>query len=178
MPMAASAEVVEYPPATPTLFSDLGTECVNDTVQINYAVELEDPGNVVTNDAATIVLSRNGNSVRLPLGTLVNGVLSGTVTWPTAVWARGDITAVVEVNPVTEAVVLEYPAATAECVGVPTTTTTTTTTSTGTPSTQSGTGLAVTGMDEAAVPIALGVGGVLLAGGLLLVAARRRITER
>lgn len=178
-------------PGTPTLAGSVAVgECVGDVPYISYDVTLTDPDDQVTSHAAALILSSGSNSVALPLGTLVDGHLSGRVLWPGAsvdgagnptgwpgwafengqwvetsgnfAWTRGSISAVIQVNP-DLSVPLSYPAATPNCMTNPPTAL-----SAETPSDI----LAVTG---GSLPyVAAGVGAGLVALGATAVFLRRR----
>ncbi|GAA5099048.1 hypothetical protein GCM10025760_34800 [Microbacterium yannicii] len=188
-PTAAQAESDDYTPtnpATPTLAGSTAVGvCDNDAPWIYYDVTLIDPDSQATSNEAQLVLTDGTNTAAIPLGTLVDGSLSGRVLWPGAsvnaageatgwpgwafengewvevpgnfAWTRGAITATLEVNP-SLVVPLSYPPSTPECV-----------TSPSNPSTAS---LPATGLSAAMGPIAV-VGAAALAGGVFLVFRRR-----
>lgn len=135
-------------PTAPTLAGSVAVgECINDAPYISYTVTLTDPdGQVAGGGSASLLLSSGANSVTIPLGTLVDGELSGKVLWPGAsvdgagnptgwpgwafvdgewvettgnfAWTRGSISAVLQVNP-DLAVPLSYPPATPNCAAQP-----------------------------------------------------------
>ncbi|WP_325483329.1 LPXTG cell wall anchor domain-containing protein [Microbacterium sp.] len=196
--MAANAVDEPYTPAPPSGATLAGSvvvsDCVGDVPWIRFSLSLDDPDNVATGNTATLVITNGTNNVSVPLGQLVDGKLKGSVLWPGAsvdssgnptgwpgwmqqngewvqtsgnfAWTRGGISAVVRVNP-DLSVPLSYPRSSPECATGPTFASIS-----GNPA-----DLAATGMNATAVPIALGVGGVLLIGGIVLV-ARRRIARR
>lgn len=194
-----AAFAVEEDPYTPSTSDDASlagslaaTECVGDVPWIDYQVTLTDPDNEITETAATLRITGSGQSVEIPLGTLVDDSLSGRVLWPGAsvgadgtgtgwpgwtnesgvweqttgnfAWTRGPITATIHVNP--EVVVpLSYPVASPVCAN---------------PASESGLPLTYSGEDALASTgstvswIAVGVGAAALALGGGLIAARRR----
>lgn len=134
-------------PTEPTLAGSVATsECDGDVPYISYTVTLTDPDGQSTGDDASLVLSSGANSVTIPLGTLVDGELSGRVLWPGAsvdgagnptgwpgwafvdgqwvettgnfAWTRGSLSAVLQVNPEL-AVPLSYPPSTPNCATQP-----------------------------------------------------------
>ncbi|GAA5031946.1 cell wall protein [Microbacterium fluvii] len=134
-------------PKQPTLGGSTAVgECIKDAPWIFYDVELVDPDDLATGHTASLIISDATHSVTLPLGTLVDNQLSGRVLWPGAsvdasgnptgwpgwayengawvetsdnyAWTRGDVTAVLSVNP-TKEVPLAYPPATPECAAMP-----------------------------------------------------------
>lgn len=185
-----------YTPDDPTAPSLSGTtaigECMADVPWISYSVQLTDPDAQVTTDDATLVITSGANTVSVPLGTLVDGQLSGTVLWPGASvdangvatgwpgwekvgndwvqtnsnfgWTRGDISAYIEVNPQLS-VPLSYPATTPTCVAGPR----------GANSLPAS--LPLTGMNAAVLPLSIAGGAVALVGVGLLVAQRRRRSQ-
>ncbi|MGN8551854.1 UNVERIFIED_CONTAM: LPXTG cell wall anchor domain-containing protein [Microbacterium sp. SLM126] len=200
-PMAASAvEDDPYTPNEPTAATLAGSvavgECVADVPYISYDITLTDPDKQSTGNTASLVLSSGANVVTIPLGTLVNNRLSGTVLWPGAsaddegnatgwpgwaleggtwvetsgnfAWTRGNISAVIKVNPDLP-VALSYPAASPNCATPPTALSPETpgsTASVGDPA------LAATG---GSLPyLAAGVGVVLVGLGAAVVVYRRR----
>lgn len=176
-------------PEEPTLAGSFAVgECERDVPWIQYAVELTDPDAQVTTSTVTLTLSDGTNSTTLTLGELVDDRLSGRALWPGAAvdangdaagwpgweyvdgawvptdgnfaWTRGDITAVLDVNP-RLAVPLAYPPASPQCVS-------------GAQVAAAGVGLAVTGETLGVlVPVAV-VGGVVVLGGAALLLLRRR----
>ncbi|MDN3494376.1 LPXTG cell wall anchor domain-containing protein [Planococcus sp. APC 4015] len=195
-PISAASAVEGYSPDEPTNPSLSGTvadgECMSDAPWINYSVELTDPAGLHTSDAATLVISSGANVVSVPLGSLVDGELSGSVLWPGASvdangvangwpgweqvdgdwvqtngnfgWTRGAISAKIVVNP--EIVVpLSYPAASGDCATAPR----------GQNSVPAS--LPLTGMDAAVLPLSIAGGAAALIGVGLLVAQRRRRSQ-
>lgn len=183
----------QYPPDNPTQPSLAGSSvvpaCAQDVPWIKYEVVLTDPNNLSTTHDATLELTDGTNSVSVPLGTLVNNQLSGTVLWPGASvgsdgkgngwpgwttnaagefveipgnfgWTRGNISASIVVNP-SLSVALEYPPATVVCADPP-----------GKQGSGSG-ALPATGMDAYVLPLGVAGGLAALAGVVLLVARRR-----
>lgn len=144
---AAAADTDGYGPDTPPSPSLSGTmvapSCEANVPWIDYSVVLD---GIATSHTARLVLSDGSQTTTIPLGELVNGRLSGRVLWPGAsvdangvgngwpgwafengqwvaspgnfAWTRGDISAVVEVNP-TLRVALSYPPSTAACLTDP-----------------------------------------------------------
>ncbi|MGC5171056.1 LPXTG cell wall anchor domain-containing protein [Micromonospora sp. DT81.3] len=195
MPMAANA-AESYTPNPQSDLSLAGTvatsECLGDVPWISFKVSMDDPGDVATSGTAVLVMSDGANSVTVPLGELVDDSLSGRVLWPGAsidaagnptgwpgwaqqdgawvetsgnfAWTRGEISAVIVVNPEI-GVPLSYPQATPECATGPR--------GAVAAATEHEAALAMTGTDAAALSIALGAAGTLLAGGVLLLARRR-----
>ncbi len=175
-------------PEEPTLAGSFAVgECARDVPWIEYAVELTDPDAQVATRTVTLTLSDGANSTTLTLGELVDNRLSGRVLWPGATvdangdaagwpgweyvdgtwvptsgnfaWTRGDITAVLDVNPQL-AVPLAYPPASPDCVSG---------------AQVAAAGLAVTGGALGAlVPFAIGGGVIVLGGAGLLLLRRRR----
>lgn len=193
LPAAAHAEPEDYTPADPATPSLAGSTavgtCERDVPWISYDLTLVDPDAQATSNQASLVLTDGANTTTIPLGTLVDGRLSGRILWPGAStdaggaaagwpgwayqngqwvevpdnyrWTRGDITATVVVNP--ELVVpLSYPVATPDCA-------------TG-PRQGSVAALPATGVSQAVFPIAVAGAAALVAGGLL--AFRRRSARR
>lgn len=150
-PVAASAaEEDPYTPEEPTAPTLAGSvavgECIANVPYISYDVSLTDPDDQSPSHDASLVLSGGGNTYSIPLGTLVDNHLSGTVLWPGAsvdgagnptgwpgwdfvggewvetdgnfAWTRGSISAVIHVNPEVS-VPLSYPPATPNCAAVP-----------------------------------------------------------
>lgn len=150
-PAAASAlEEDPYTPEEPTAPTLAGSvavgECIADVPYISFDVTLTDPDEQSTTHDASLVLSGSGNTVTIPLGTLVDNHLSGSVLWPGAsvdgagnptgwpgwafengqwvetdgnfAWTRGSISAVIQVNPEVS-VPLSYPPATPNCAAEP-----------------------------------------------------------
>ncbi|MCR2814573.1 cell wall protein [Microbacterium jiangjiandongii] len=172
-------------------------ECLRDAPYIDYSVVLADPDSQVSETAVTMTLTNGVQSTDpIPLGDLVDGRLSGRVLWPGAVvgpdgagvgwpgyelvdgdwvrtdanfaWTRGNVTAVLHVNP-SISVPISYPQATPECL-------TATTASTG--ASGGSAGLAATGGTTAALlPLGLGAG-ALVAGGAGLLLLRRHRSAR
>lgn len=181
------------PPVTPSLSGSIvSATCSADAPWISYSVVMTDPDDVATGHTARLVLSNGTDSVTLPLGDLVNGELSGAVLWPGAsvgedgrgsgwpgwefsdgawvqtaanyAWTRGEITATIEVNP-SLSVPLSYPPSTPQCLTSPPSATVTT----------AGLSLPSTGGDAAGlVPLLWGAGGLVAAGGALLLIRRAR----
>ncbi|MCW3494597.1 LPXTG cell wall anchor domain-containing protein [Microbacterium sp. SSM24] len=198
-PMAASAvEEDPYTPHEPTAATLAGSvavgECVADVPYIHYDITLTDPDEQSTGNVASLVLSSGSNIVTVPLGTLVDNHLSGTVLWPGAsvddegnpsgwpgwafvdgtwvetsgnfAWTRGSISAVIKVNPELS-VPLSYPAATPNCATTPPTAL-----SPESPASVGDPALAATG---GSLPyIAAGVGVALVGLGAAVVVYRRR----
>lgn len=167
-------------------------ECINDVPTIHYSLELTDPNGLSTGNTARLVLSGGGNSHTIPLGELVDGKLSGSVLWPGAAvtdgvasgwpgweqaadgtwvetdgnfrWTRGNISAVIEVNPQIS-VALSYPPATPNCATNPP----------GVPLSDGAAGLALPATGVSAYVVPLGVaGGIAAIAGIVLLVARRR----
>ena len=184
-------------PEEPTLAGSFAVgDCVRDVPWINFAVELTDPDSQVTTTAVTLVLSDGTNSVTIPLGQLAGNELSGRVLWPGATvdadgdptgwpgwefvdgewrttdgnfaWTRGDISAVISVNPEI-AVPLSYPPASPVCVTGPRT-------AQAVAAAGGGSGLAATGGTTAQILPIAALGGVIVVGGagLLMLRGRRR----
>lgn len=198
-PVAASAaEEDPYTPDDPTAPTLAGSvavgECIADVPYIFYDVSLTDPDDQSTSHDASLVLSGGGNTVTIPLGTLVDNQLSGSVLWPGAsvdgagnptgwpgwafvdgewvetdgnfAWTRGSISAVIQVNPEVS-VPLSYPPATPNCAAEPPTAL-----SPESPTDASDQALAATG---GSLPyVAGGVGVALLGLGAAAVFYRRR----
>ncbi len=188
-----SPSASQYPPDKPTQPSLAGSSvvpaCEQDVPWISYEVVLTDPNNLSTGNTATLVLTDGTNTESIPLGTLVNNRLSGTVLWPGAsvgpdgrgngwpgwttdangeyvettgnfAWTRGNISATIEVNP-SISVALEYPPATVVCANPP-------------GKQGSGAGaLPATGMSAYVVPLGV-AGGIAAIAGVVLLVARRR----
>ncbi|WP_240658566.1 cell wall protein [Microbacterium sp. CPCC 204701] len=180
------------PPSSATLAgTSVISDCERDAPWINYHIVLTDPDGQVTNHEAVLVLSAEGQSVEVPLGTIVGGELSGRVLWPGAsvdgsgnptgwpgwafengrwvetsgnyAWTRGEISALIRVNPDLE-VPLAYPPATAPCADP-------TSVSVGT--------AAILPTTGSALPVVALCAGVLLVGvGGAAIAHRRRRTAR
>lgn len=184
-----------YPPPPPDSATLAGSsvvaDCYGDVPWINYHVVLNDPDGQVTSHDAVLVLAGGDQSVEIPLGTLVDGQLSGRVLWPGAsvdgsgnptgwpgwtsqngqwvetngnfAWTRGAISAVIRVNP-DLSVPLAYPPATAVCANP------------AAAGAGASTTLPATG---SVVPLAaLGLGVALLgAGGVAIVHRRRRASR-
>ncbi|KRB38155.1 cell wall protein [Microbacterium sp. Root180] len=199
--MAASAvEEDPYTPNEPTAATLAGSvavgECVADAPYISYDIRLTDPDKQSTGNTASLVLSSGANVVTIPLGTLVNNRLTGTVLWPGAsaddegnatgwpgwalkdgtwvetsgnfAWTRGNISAVIKVNPEMP-VALSYPAASPNCATPPTALSPETP---GSPASAGDPALAATG---GSLPyLAAGVGVVLVGLGAAVVVYRRR----
>jgi LPXTG-motif cell wall-anchored protein len=175
--------------------SEVAGVCEDDVPWIDYSVVLTDPDNQVTERTASLVMSNGSQSATFVLGELGDdGTLSGRMLWPGAsvaadgtptgwpgwafvdgqwvetdgnyAWTRGDISAVIHVNPQVS-VSLSYPPGNPYCTAGPEVT--------GEPA---GVGseveLAATGGDFNALPFVLGGGAVLLVGAGLLVYSRRR----
>lgn len=169
-------------------------ECLSGAPWIDYSLVLTDPDEQVDETAATLVLTNGVQSTApIPLGDLVDGRLEGRVLWPGAAvgpsgagvgwpgyeladgewvrtdgnfaWTRGEVTAVLHVNP-SVSVPISYPQATPACLTAPS----------GAVAAVSG-GLAITGGSAAAaLPLGLGAG-ALVAGGAGLLLLRRRSTR-
>jgi LPXTG-motif cell wall-anchored protein len=188
-----SPTVTQYPPDNPTQPSLSGSSavptCAQDVPWISYEVLLTDPNNLSTSNVATLVLSNGSKSTTIPLGTLVNNRLTGTVLWPGAAvgtdgkgsdwpgwelnaagewveaedefaWTRGNISASIVVNP-SLSVALEYPPTSVVCANPPG---------------EQGSGLSglpATGMEAYVVPLGVAGGLAALAGVGLLIARRR-----
>lgn len=207
---AYAEEIDSYTPTTPSEPSLAGTtsdvECASDVPWIKYTVKLTDPDNVSTSNEAFLRISGSGESVDLPLGTLVDGTVSGSILWPGAAidadgnaagwpgwelvdgvwqqttgnyaWTRGDIVATVHVNP--EAVVpLSYPEATTDCAN-PESVSSSGGSAGGAAASGTATaaapGLAVTGSTISWAVAGIGVG-ALAVGGALLAVRRRRVHD-
>lgn len=191
---SAAAQALDYPPPPPGSATLAGSfamaDCDRDVPWISYSVVLNDPDGVVTNHDAVLVLARGGESVELPLGTIVDGQLSGRVLWPGAsvdgsgnatgwpgwafengqwvetngnfAWTRGAISAVIRVNP-DLSVPLAYPPASAACADPA----------------AAGAGASTLPATGSVVPLAaLGLGAALLGAGGAVIAHRRRRTAR
>lgn len=192
---AAAQALDDYPPPPPDSATLAGStvvaDCYGDVPWINYHVVLNDPDGQLTTRDAVLVLAGGDQSVEIPLGTLVDGQLSGRVLWPGAsvdgsgnptgwpgwtfengqwvetngnfAWTRGAISAVIRVNP-DLSVPLAYPPATAVCANP------------AAAGAGASTTLPATG---SVVPLAaLGLGAALLgAGGVAIVHRRRRASR-
>lgn len=197
VPAAAQAESDDYTPnqpVEPTLAGSTAVGvCEKDAPWISYDVMLTDPDQQATSHDARLVLESGANTATIPLGTLVEGSLSGRVLWPGAsvnaageatgwpgwafengewvevdgnfAWTRGNITATIEVNP-SLVVPLSYPPATPQCSANPP----------GTPHPASAV-LPATGLTAAVGPIAV-IGVAALVLGLGFVIWRRRSARR
>lgn len=199
VPFAANAaeddEYTPHNPTEPTLAGSLAVgECVADVPWIRYDVTLTDPDSQVTTNTATLILTDGANVAEVPLGTLTNGHVSGSVLWPGAsvdgggnptgwpgwayqngqwvetsgnfAWTRGTISATIRVNP-DLAVPLAYPPATPNCTAGPTAL------SPDSPSESSNSGtLPATGSTVPVIAIGFGVG-LLALGGIVLFMRRR-----
>ncbi len=178
-------------PHDPTLAgSTLSSTCVRDVPWIDFSVVLNDPDGIATSHDAALILSDGANSTTIPLGTIVDGVLSGRVLWPGAAvdaagkaagwpgwefrggewretdgnfrWTRGDIHAEIKVNPEIS-LPLGYPAATPACgVSDPTTVGTAASITTATLPRTGGEIAGTLGVAAGAVAL-VAVGGVLIA---------------
>lgn len=139
---AALAAEDDYTPDTPPTDTIAGSSasaaCVDGVPYIDYSIMLTDPDGEATSHTAYLRLSRGSESIDLKLGDLVDNKLSGSVVWPGAkadgsqypgwtkvggtwtetsgnfAWTRGDITAVIHVNP-DLTVPLSYPSAASGC---------------------------------------------------------------
>ena len=184
----------DTPPAPTLVGTMVAPSCESDVPWINYSIVMNDPGGLVTSHTALIVLSDGNQSTTIPLGELVNGRLSGRVLWPGAsvdangvgngwpgwafengqwvassgnfAWTRGDISAVVEVNPSLR-VALSYPPSTSACLTDPA--------GVGTSGAVAAAGMSLpaTGGNIAAVLPLLGGAVVLVVGGGVLLYVRR-----
>lgn len=192
-----------YEPTAATLAGSVAVgECIADVPYISYDITLTDPDKQSTGNTASLVLSSGAQVVTIPLGTLVNNHLSGAVLWPGAsadddgnatgwpgwefkdgawvetsgnfAWTRGNITAVIKVNPDLP-VALSYPAASPNCATPPTALspeTPGTPDTTGSPASVGDPALAATG---GSLPyIAAGAGVALVGLGAAVVVFRRR----
>lgn len=175
-------------PEEPTLTgsSALG-ECEDDVPWIDYSIVLSDPDGQVTNRTVRMIITDGNQSTTLVLGELQGNQLSGRVLWPGAsvdengnaagwpgwafvdgtwvetdgnfAWTRGDISAVIEVNPELS-VPLAYPPIGPYCANGPE---------------AASAGLAATGGTlTALVPAAIAGGMVILGGAGILLLRRRR----
>ncbi|WP_244284147.1 cell wall protein [Agromyces badenianii] len=195
VPTAAYAE--QYPPTTPpadpTLAGSAVTGiCDGDVPYIGYTVDLIDPDNVSTGHTATLVLSDGSNSTSIPLGTIVNGALSGRVLWPGAAvnsdgspagwpgwdlvdgvwvetdgnfaWTRSITSATITVNP-SISVPLSYPPSSPNCATSPR--------GSGAVSAADTETLSATGVSEATFAVAFGALGLVVIGGAVLLLTRR-----
>ncbi|WEG10416.1 cell wall protein [Microbacterium horticulturae] len=171
--------------------SAVGT-CENGAPWITYNLKMSDPDKTATSHTATLTLQSGSHSQTIPLGTLnAHDELSGKVLWPGAkivngvpvlwpgwttddngklvptsgnfAWTRGNVTAIIEVNPSLK-LTLSYPPETSACANPPAAASVT----------DNAGILAVTGLSVPVIPIAIGGGIVLLAGAGLLLARRRR----
>lgn len=193
---AAPASAVEGDPYTPIdpdgpsiVGSTVTSSCVGDVPYIDYSVTLDDPEGELSNPIAWITMTGSGGSIDVPLGSLVDGKLSGSVLWPGAAvdgsgkgaawpgweivngewaytggnlgWTRGDISAVLHVNP-SLAIPLSYPTG-GGCNPVAVLS--------DDPSDPMAQGLAATG--GTAPYLALGLGAVAVAAGAFLLIRRR-----
>lgn len=200
------------PGQTPTLAGSLVVPvCSSNVPWITYNVVLNDPDGVSTTHAARLVLSNGSQTVTYALGELVDNKLSGRLLWPGAsigsdgngngwpgwtfsngvwsetsgnfAWTRGNITAMLEVNP-SITLPLHYPDSTAACMTAPgldaehveTTTHGNVGSAVAGVAAATDPALATTGGDSAAVVPLLWTAGALVAGGgaLLLVRRARR----
>lgn len=170
-------------------------ECAADVPVIRYSVDLTDPNNTVTTDEATLILTSGANTTTVALGTLVNNHLEGTVLWPGATaengvatgwpgwqktngdwvettgnfaWTRGDIQAVLHVNP-SLSVPVSYPEASSACAAPAG--------KVASVSSSSSQPLAVTGLDSWVIPTGLGALAVALLGSVLVFARRTRSVQ-
>ncbi|MBF4560857.1 LPXTG cell wall anchor domain-containing protein [Microbacterium sp. VKM Ac-2870] len=188
-------------PSAPSLSGSMvAPECDANVPWIDYSVVLTDPDNTTTSHEAKLILSDGAQSTTIPLGEIVNGTLSGRVLWPGAsvdangvgngwpgwafengqwvassgnfAWTRGDISAVVEVNPSLR-VALSYPPSTAACLTDPAGVATSAAIA------AAGMSLPATGGNLAAVlPLAGLAATLLVAGGALLYVRRvRRVRD-
>lgn len=196
---AAYADAGAYTPDEPTEPSLAGSSavasCVGDVPVINYNVVLTDPDDIATGHDATLVFTGSGTTTSIPLGTLQNDQLSGSVLWPGADtngdgvadswpgwlpsgdswvetdgnfrWTRGDVQASIHVNPSID-VALSYPSG-GDCEGHGAGVAAVSAVNS---ESTDGNALARTGGEVGTVIAAGGIGALLLVGGVLL--TRRR----
>ncbi|GAA1912351.1 hypothetical protein GCM10009775_01190 [Microbacterium aoyamense] len=195
-PSPAATGYTPVDPTEPTLGGSTAVgECDRDVPWINYSVFLLDPDNVATGHVASLVMTAGDEEYKVELGTLVDNKLSGRVLWPGAevdengnaigwpgwtidasgtyvptdenfAWTRGDIKAVIQVNPQLE-VPLSYPEATPDCATNPI--------ALGLTGDVAGKGdLARTGVEAAMLPISLFAGALVLVGVGAMIVTRRR----
>jgi len=184
----------DYTPDTPPTDTIAGSTatatCVDGVPWIDYSITLTDPDGEAKSHTAYLRLSKGGESVDLKLGELVDDKLSGSIVWPGAAadgsaypgwtksggawtetsgnfaWTRGDIKAVIHVNPAVT-VPLSYPATTSGCANP-------TAISAEDPG-SNGSALATTGGTVSLVAAGVGVGALGIGLGLTL---RRRRARR
>lgn len=182
----------DYTPDTPPKDTIAGSSasaaCVDGVPFINYSVILTDPDGQATSHTAYLRLSKGGESVELKLGQLADNKLSGSIVWPGAkadgsrypgwtkvggswtetsgnfAWTRGDITAVIHVNP-DLTVPLSYPTAASGCANP---------TAVSAEGPDSAAVLATTGGTVSLVAGGLGVGALAIGLGLTLRRRRAR----
>jgi hypothetical protein len=182
----------DYTPDTPPKDTIAGSSasaaCVDGVPYINYSVVLTDPDGQAGSHTAYLRLSKAGESIELKLGELVDNKLSGSIVWPGAnadgskypgwtkvggtwtptsgnfAWTRGDITAVIHVNP-DLTVPLSYPAAASGCADP---------TAVSAESPDSAAVLATTGGTVSLVAAGLGAGAMSVGLGLTLRRRRAR----
>jgi hypothetical protein len=186
-----------YPPdqpAEPSLSTSAYAECVTDAPWIVYDVTLVDPDDQATSRDVSLVFTKDGQRLEVPLGSLgEDDTLSGRILWPGAAtdssgagidwpgwiqqdgewvdlgeddlgWTREGATVAIEVNP-EAGVAVSYPPSTPYCVVGPRLT------DDPPASSVNRAGLAATGA-EILAPFLLGA--TLLTGGLAFATARRR----
>jgi hypothetical protein len=154
-----------YTPVTPResslAGSDVSAMCERGDPVIAYSLVVTDESSnagtaPAAPTAATLTMTDGAATVELPLGTVSDGRLDGTIAWPADEWTRAGVEAEVSVGELRLAAPLEFPTPTRGCAASVT-----------------ASALAGTGAEVPLIAAALG-GTALLAGGIAYGVGRRR----